>query len=174
MPSKILIEIDRIPEVDPKFFNFKLKNSFQIQSVYHTDNKVVILGDLTLEEKQEILDLYTSVSTQNWSIDLEYMNQFIAEKYSINEEKGRKYKHYISGTLSNMVNAGIVTIEQAEIYGLGTKAVREHLNDGYWHSAYFAHVSFTPAQELQSLHDEIGLYIKDYVNTKYPESFKID
>jgi len=167
------IEIAKIAKVNPKHFNFKLKKSFEIDVVYHTDDKVVILGNFTAEQEQEIKDLYSEISSQEWHFDLEFMNEFTAEKYSINEEKGRAYKHVISGTLSNMVTVGLITLDQANLYGDGTKKVRENLNDGYWHSAYFTHIQYTPEIELEDLHEQIRLHIKDHVNTKYPEQFKI-
>jgi len=167
------IEIAKIAKVNPKHFNFKLKKSFEIDVVYHTDDKVVILGDFTAEQEQEIKDLYSEISSQEWHYDLEFMNEFTAEKYSINEEKGRGYKHKISGTLSNMVTAGLITLDQANLYGDGTKKVRENLNDGYWHSAYTEHIKHTPIPELEGIHEEVRIYIRDYVNDKYPTDFQI-
>jgi len=106
--------------------------------------------------------------------DQEWMDNFVAEKYVINEDEGRLYKHLISGKITNMVTSGIITSEESQIYSEKTKAVREFLNDGYWHSAYFAFETITIDGNLLTLHNEAKEYVKNYVNTKYPLNFYIE
>lgn len=106
--------------------------------------------------------------------DQEFMDNFVAEKYELNELEGRKYKNLISAKISNMVTMGLITIEQAETYGESTSVVRGFLSEGYWHSAYFAITSFIPPEALLVIHNELKDYIKNYVNLKYPIQFKID
>ena len=64
--------------------------------------------------------------------DQEFMDNFVAEKYELNELEGRKYKNLISAKISNMVTMGLITVEQAETYGESTSVVRGFLSEGYW------------------------------------------
>lgn len=106
--------------------------------------------------------------------DQEYMDNFVAEKYVINEEAGRKYKNLISAKISNMVTSGIITLEDANSYADSTEKTRHYLSEGYWHSAYFSHMEHTPSDTfLGNLHIEVSKYIRNYVNTKYPSNFHV-
>ena len=107
-------------------------------------------------------------------IDQDYMDEFVAEKYAINEEEGKKYKNLISAKISNRVTMGIISLDSANTYGLATEPVRHYLSEGYWHSAYYAHCSYTPSAEMLQIHNEVKDYIKNYVNTKYPANFSIE
>lgn len=104
----------------------------------------------------------------------EYLDNFVAEKYAINQNEGQTYKHLISAKITNMVTNGLVSIEQSQVYSETSKDVRLYLSEGYWHSAYYAHVVQVPIQELENIHFEVLAYIKNYVNTKYPANFFIE
>ena len=103
-----------------------------------------------------------------------YMDNFVAEKYAINQTEGQLYKHLISAKVTNMVTNGTITAEQSQVYSETSKDVRLYLSEGYWHSAYYAHIQQTPSKEIQDLHFEVLDYIKNYVNTKYPPIFFIE
>ena len=105
--------------------------------------------------------------------DQNYLDEFVAEKYAINQTEGQLYKHLISAKITNMVTNEMLTAEQSQIYSSQTKEARNFLSEGYWHSAYFKLIEFTPITELAQLHEEVRIYIKDYVNTKYPPNFSI-
>ena len=106
--------------------------------------------------------------------DQDYMDNFVAEKYLINEENGRAYKHLISGRITNMVTSGVITAEESQVYSAQTKEVRDFLSEGYWHSAYYAHILIVPDDKFKDTHEEAREYIKNYVNSKYPENFFIE
>ena len=167
------IEISKIAGVNPKHFNFRLRNSFQVQSVYHTDTLVVVIGDFTTQQEQEIIDLYNNTNTMDWTIDSEYMEDFLTEKYELNKIAGANYINRVSAKINLIVQSGLVTVEEAEEYGENTNEVRSELSDGYWHSAYFKHIAYTPINELASIHEEVRVDIRDYVNDKYPQDFQI-
>ena len=105
--------------------------------------------------------------------DQNYLDNFVAEKYAINQSEGQLYKHLISAKITNMVTNELITTEQSQIYSSQTKEARNFLSEGYWHSAYFAHLSQTPDAVFQDIHLQVLEYIKNYVNTKYPSSFLI-
>jgi hypothetical protein len=105
--------------------------------------------------------------------DQDYMDQFVAEKYAINEEEGRKYKNLISAKITNRVSSGLIPMEVANQYSIDIDNVRRYLSEGYWHSAYYADIDYIPPEEIQEIHDEIKNYIKEYVNEKYPSNFTI-
>ena len=63
------------------------------------------------------------------------MDNFVAEKYLINEEAGREYNHLITARITNMVSSGILTTEEAEAYSLQTYMTRSFLREGHWNSA---------------------------------------
>lgn len=105
--------------------------------------------------------------------DQNYLDKFVAEKYAINQTEGQLYKHLISAKITNMVTNEMLTAEQSQIYSAQTKEARNFLSEGYWHSAYFAHLSQTPDSVFEDIHLEVLNYIKDYVNSKYPTNFSI-
>jgi hypothetical protein len=105
--------------------------------------------------------------------DQNYLDKFVAEKYAVNQTEGQLYKHLISAKITNMVTNEMLTAEQSQIYSAQTKEARNFLSEGYWHSAYFAHLSQTPDAVFQDIHLEVLNYIKDYVNSKYPPNFSI-
>ena len=104
----------------------------------------------------------------------EYMDNFVAEKYAINQTEGQLYKHLISAKVTNMVTNGIITAEQSQVYSLETKEARDFLSEGYWHSAYYSLVDVSPITLLSILNNQSLEYIKQYVNTKYPPNFFIE
>lgn len=102
-----------------------------------------------------------------------YMDNFVAEKYAINQTEGQLYKHLISAKVTNMVTNGTITAEQSQVYSLQTKEARDFLSEGYWHSAYYALIGVATITTLSTLNNESLEYIKNYVNTKYPPIFFI-
>ena len=167
------IEIQLNPQVNPKHFNYQVKNLYNAESVYHTDTLAVVIGDFTAQQEQEIIDLYNNTTDLDWSIDNEYMEIFLAEKYEANKIEGSAYISKISAKINLIAQAGTVTVLQAEEYGDNTSTVRADLSHGYWHSAYYKHIAYTPITELTDIHEEIRVYIRNYVNEKYPVDFQI-
>jgi len=106
-------------------------------------------------------------------VDQDYMDEFVAEKYAVNEEEGRKYKNLVSAKITNRITSGIIPIEVANQYTQDIETLRSHLSEGYWHSAYYADLDYTPPIEVQEIHNEVKEYIKSYVNEKYPPNFAI-
>jgi len=106
-------------------------------------------------------------------IDQDYMDEFVAGKYQINEEEGRKYKNLLSAKMTNRITMGQITLEDAEEYSIETEQTRRHLSEGYWHSAYYSHIAYTPTVALQDIHNEVEQKIREYVNSKYPLLFHV-
>ena len=135
-------------------------------------NKDIMPAGVTWKEPQ-VFAMSPPDDDYELFVDQNYMDEFVAEKYMINEEEGRKYKNLISAKLSNMVTLGVITLEIANAYGDATETTRHYLSEGYWHSAYYTHDAHTPPVELAVIHEEIKQHIKDYVNNKYPPVFHI-
>ena len=167
------IRIEKKEEINQKYFNYKIKNLYQIESIFHNGTEVVVVGDFDEEQEQEIVDLYNSTTDQDWYQDPAFMEDFLTEKYELNKLAAGHYINRISAKMNLIVQSGAVTVEQAEEYGKQTEGVRIELSSGYWHSAYTKHVEYTPISELENIHEEVRLYIRDYVNDKYPADFQI-
>lgn len=138
---------------------------------YDFDKDIMLLGEQWKEP--QVFALSPPDDDYELFIDQDYMDEFVAEKYMLNEDEGRKYKNLISAKLSNMVTLGSITLEIANSYGDATETTRHYLSEGYWHSAYYTHDAHTPPVELNDIHEEIKQHIKDYVNNKYPPVFHI-
>ena len=106
--------------------------------------------------------------------DQNYLDNFVAEKYAINQLEGQLYKHLISAKITNMVTNGTISSLQSQTYSEITKEARNFLSEGYWHSAYYAHNEQIPDAIFEDIHLEVLNYIKDYVNSKYPPNFFIE
>jgi len=167
------IRIEKKEEINQKYFNYKIKNLYQIESIFHNGVEVVVVGDFDEQQEQEIVDLYNKSAVEDWHQDVSFMEDFLTEKYELNKLAGGDYINRISAKINLIVQSGLVTLEQAEEYGEQTKGVRTELSSGYWHSAYTKHVDYTPISELQDIHEEVRLYIREYVNEKYPLDFQI-
>lgn len=112
--------------------------------------------------------------------DEQYMLNFLVEKYKINAELGKAYFLDLSARMSLMITNEVITLDQGEEYGQLVDKVGVELTKGYFHSAYKAMaevdpsaVMVEPSAELNTLHTEIKAYLREYVNTKYPEVFHI-
>jgi hypothetical protein len=137
------------------------------------DNQTV---SIEFEYKEPIIFSLEKPEDKDYELfeDQNYLDNFVAEKYAINQSEGQLYKHLISAKITNMVTNGIITSEQSQVYSETSKDVRLYLSEGYWHSAYYAHVVQVPTPEIESIHFEVLEYIKNYVNTKYPPNFFIE
>ena len=105
--------------------------------------------------------------------DEDYLVQFLKERYISNAENGSDYVFVITAKVNLNIQNGLITLEQGTTYGNLVDETINELKKGYWHTAYFKQDALTPENELLTLHNEIKQYIKDYVNEKYPEPFKI-
>jgi hypothetical protein len=94
--------------------------------------------------------------------------------YEQSETAGASYVRKIASTLKVYAQLGNITAEEASEYGSMTNPVSTELKKGWWHSAYYAHVSLTPPESLKSFHEEIKIYIKQVVNSSYPSQFYIE
>ena len=106
--------------------------------------------------------------------DEDYLVNFLKEKYILNAENGSDYVYVITAKINLNIQNGVITLEQGTNYANSVNLVINDLKKGYWHTAYYYHNAITPETELTTLHNEVLGYIKNYVNTKYPEQFKID
>ena len=106
--------------------------------------------------------------------DEDYLVNFLKEKYILNAENGSDYVYVITAKINLNIQNGVITLEQGTNYANSVNLVINDLKKGYWHTAYYYHNAITPEAELTTLHNEVLEYIKSYVNTKYPEQFKID
>ncbi len=104
----------------------------------------------------------------------DYLVNFLKEKYILNAENGSDYVYVITAKINLNIQNGVITLEQGTEYANSVNLVINDLKKGYWHTAYYYHNAITPETELTTLHNEVKEYIKNYVNTKYPEPFKID
>jgi len=158
-----------------KQFNFHLMHKYDVQSIIHTDSEVLIVANITEDQKTEIEEYYNSLDGfASFYLDPDFGDGWVAIKYEINEEEGRKYKHLISAKIINMVTSGSISSEEAEEYSRKTSVVRQYLGEGYWNSAYYEIINLKVSGSLSALHFEIMGDIKKYVNDKYPDNFKID
>lgn len=166
-------EINLIQEVDQKQFNYHVKNLHgeKINSIIPYKGKITIKGDLTEEEKTEIEVYYASL--EGGLADLDYSQQQAKDQYIKNADTGKDYVFEISSKLLVMVYSGQVSIDQAEAYGNTCEKINKDLNQGYFHTAYLEHSSITPITEIVSLHEEIRIFIKNYINTNYSEIFHV-
>ena len=106
--------------------------------------------------------------------DEDYLISFLKEKYILNAEAGSDYVYIITAKINLNMQNGVITLEQGTNYGNSVNLVINDLKKGYWHTAYYYHDSITPDPALTTIHNDIKEYIKNYVNSKYPEPFKID
>ncbi len=106
--------------------------------------------------------------------DENYLVSFLKEKYILNADNGSDYVYVITAKINLNIQNGVITLEQGTEYANSVNLVINDLKKGYWHTAYYYHDAITPETELITLHNEVKEYIKNYVNTKYPEPFKID
>lgn len=161
-------------EAYQKQFNYHIKHLYDIQSIIHTEIEVLIVANITEVEKTEIENYYNSLNGYaTFYLDPEFSDEFVASKYGINEEEGRKYNHLITAKITNMVTGGILTAEEAENYSLQTYQVRSFLREGHWNSAYYELISKVVDTKLSTITNDAIEHIKNYVNTKYPPNFNI-
>ncbi len=106
--------------------------------------------------------------------DEDYLISFLKEKYIINADNGSDYVYIITAKINLNIQNGVVTLQQGTDYANSVNLVINDLKKGYWHTAYYYHIAITPEADLLPIHNDIKEYIKEYVNTKYPEPFKID
>ena len=105
--------------------------------------------------------------------DEDYLVNFLKEKYILNAENGSDYVFVITAKINLNIQNGLITIEQGTNYANSVNLVINDLKKGYWHTAYYYHDAITPDPALTTIHNDIKEYIKNYVNSKYPEPFKI-
>jgi hypothetical protein len=157
-----------------KQFNYHLKKLYNIQSIIHTESEVLIVANITEVEKTEIENYYNLLNGYaSFYLDPEFGDEFVAGKYGINEEEGRKYNHLITAKITNMVTGGLLTPEEAEEYSLQTYQTRSFLREGHWNSAYYELISKVVDSKLMEITNEAIEHIKNYVNDKYPDNFNI-
>lgn len=106
--------------------------------------------------------------------DIDYLISLGTESYKESIEKGKDYVSKIASTLNVYARVGMITVSEANQYGISTNPVTSELNKGFWHSAYYEHVSINPPKSLEQLHEEVRLYIRDYVNENYGGVFSIE
>ncbi len=158
-----------------KQFNYHIKNLYDVQSIVHKDDEVLIVANITEEQKTEIEEYYNSLNGfSSFHLDPEFSDGWVASKYEINEEEGRKYNHLITAKITNMVTGGILTPEEAEQYSLDTYQTRSFLREGHWNSAYYELTSKVVDPKLSAITNEAIEKIKNYVNDKYPSNFNIE
>jgi hypothetical protein len=155
-----------------KQFNYHIKKLYDIQSIIHKQNEVDIVGNITNEQKLEIENYYNSLDG-SFHLDAEYMQYFLKDKLILTAESGKDYIFEITARIHGLISSQLITIEQGENYLKGIDEVENELSKGYFHSAYFLHITYIPENQLLSLHEEIRIFIKNYVNTVYPPNFNI-
>jgi len=166
------MKIETKEGIDHNYVNKYLSDNFNGLSSYVSDGFYHINGDLTSEQEDQINSFYDGL--QPYVFEDDYMVSFLKEKYYINEERGIEYCHEISAKTVMMIENGEISLDEAAInQDKGTKVIDE-LRKGYWHSAYLAHVSYEPIAKLQSIHEEIRIYLKNYINDKYPPTFHVE
>jgi hypothetical protein len=106
--------------------------------------------------------------------DISYLIDLGTESYKESIEKGKNYVSKIASTLNVYARVGVITVSEANQYGIETNPVTSELNKGFWHSAYYELINITPPKSLEGLHEEVRLHIRDYVNTNYGGVFSID
>ena len=166
------IEIVEKEGIDQKQFNFFLKNNYSVSSIVPYKGVIKIDADVNEVQKSEITDYYEAMIEGFNST--EYLQKFLKDKYIINSETGKDFVFEMTSKLSVLIQTGQITIQEAENYGVLVEKTTRELNQGYFHSAYFAQIEISPIQEILPLHNETVAYIKDYVNEKYPIQFHID
>jgi len=106
--------------------------------------------------------------------DEDYLISFLKEKYILNAEAGSDYVYIITAKINLNMQNGVITLQQGTDYANSVNLVINDLKKGYWHTAYYYQDAITPDPALTIIHNDIKEYIKNYVNSKYPEPFKID
>lgn len=142
---------------------------------YDFENQILPLGFewktpevIAIEPPDGDYDNYEEYSDLNYLIDLG------AESYKDSIDKGKDYVSKIASTLNVYARVGLITVSEANQYGIDTNPVTGELNKGFWHSAYYEHINITPPKNLETLHEEVRLYIRDYVNSNYGGVFSIE
>jgi len=106
--------------------------------------------------------------------DEDFLVDFLKEKYILNAENGSDYVYVITAKINLSIQNGDITLEEGTNYGNSVNLVINDLKKGYWHTAYYYHDAIQPDTVLIKLHNEIKDFIKNYVNDKYPEAFRIN
>ena len=166
------MKIETREGIDHNYVNKYLSDNFNGLSSYVSDGFYYVNGELTPDDEAQIKSFYNNL--QPYTYENDYMVSFLKEKYYINAEMGTEYSHEISAKTVMMIQNGDITLEDAAINeDKGTKVIEE-LRKGYWHSAYLAHVSYEPISQLESIHEEIRIHLKNYINDKYPQTFHVE
>ncbi len=158
--------------IDYNYINKWLHENYEGLNSYVEDGFYNVIGVLSQEEENAITEFHSNIVP--YAFEDSYMVNFLKEKYYINAEKGEEYVHEISAKTVMLIEKGEVTLEKAVLKEADAAKVSEELRRGYWHSAYLSHISYEPVEELQEIHEEIRQHIKEYVNDKYPETFRIE
>ena len=154
-------------------FNFYLKSNYDLLSISYKDDKVLITSNVSETKKNEIIAFYDGLDG-DFTSDTEYMESFLIEKYKVSAEKGREYIFLVTAKINIMVQLGHITLVEAEEYGVGVSTTLNELERGYWHSSFNSAFAYAPIASMVVLHNEVTSYIKNYVNTIYPDNFHIE
>jgi len=168
----MIIEISKSESVNGKQFNFYIKNKYSVSSIVTDSENVIVTGEFTEDQENEVREYYQELS-EGVVVDLEFSEKQTKEQYIKNADAGIDYVFEVSSKLLIMVQTGQVTVVEAEGYGKDCEEVNENLHKGYFHSAYLVHVSITPSSKFTDVHEEIRLFIVNYVNSNYPPVFHI-
>ena len=106
--------------------------------------------------------------------DEDFLISFLKDKYILNADAGTDYVYSITAKINLNIQNGVISVGQGTNYANDMNLVINDLKKGYWHTAYYYQDAITPEPALRTIHNDIKDYIKNYVNSKYPESFKID
>ena len=105
--------------------------------------------------------------------DEDFLISFLKDKYILNADAGTDYVYSITAKINLNIQNGVISLGQGTNYANDMNLVINDLKKGYWHTAYYYHDAITPEPALTTIHNDIKEYIKNYVNSKYPEPFKI-
>ena len=159
------------PLADGKYFNYWLHKNYTIQSIVTYDGKVFINGDFTQNDEKDIVDFYNAMLPFQFEAD--YMVEFLKGKYALNAERGQEYANEISAKIVMLIEDNIISLEEAIVETEKNQKTIKELRQGYYHSAYLAHVAVTPIVAFSELHEEIKNNLKEYINNHYPVSFHV-
>ena len=168
----MIFNITEKVEANQKQFNYNINKQYDIQSIVNYNGVITITANITELEKVEIEVYYDSLSP-DFTTDSEYFQTYLKEAYIINSINGEDLVFENTAKLNISIRLGVITVVEGEAYGEQVKDVSSELNQGYFHSAYYKHIAVTPIISLQSFHDDVTVYLKDYVNTNYPIDFHI-
>ena len=98
---------------------------------------------------------------------------FLKEQYKKNVENGNDYVLEMTAKINLSIQNGVISVTQGTEYGNSANLVINDLKKGFFHTAYYYHIAIIPDSDLLPLHNDVRDYLKNYVNTYYPEPFHI-